>query len=75
MAKKATPATVGTRFRVSEPAVFKVGNKIIGKYDPAHEYTVSDTNCDFVGGLIADEKATTTGVAKAKKAGGKAKTG
>lgn len=75
MPKKSTPATVGQRFRVTETTEFKVGAKIIANYLPEHEYTATDLNCEFVGELIASEKATTTGAVAPRRAGGTAKTG
>lgn len=76
MTKKPTPAAVGLRFVVTEPAPFRVGNKLIAKYSPEYgPYTVTDLNCDFVGALMAEGKAVAIGIAKGHKAGGKAFTG
>lgn len=81
MPKKSTPAPVGARFVVTEPATFKVGNRTIAKYLPASkeanfDYRVTDLNCGFVGELLAAGTAVLTGAAGANnKAGGSAVTG
>ncbi len=79
MPKKATPAPVGARFVVTEPATFTVGNRTIAKYLPAtkdakYDYRVTDLNCAFVGELLAAGTAVLTGLG-GNGAGGSAITG
>lgn len=77
MAKKPAPAPVGARFVVTEPATFKVGERVIAKYlPPPFDYRVTDLNCQFIGELLAAGTAVLTGAAGVNnKAGGSAITG